>query len=103
MTIVSIMATAPIATQTSMTSIFGQNACYFFWTTTQIYVWRMITSGIGMAIYRLVCIHFLFTWNLNTKSMARNILIVEWILMICAMSTVASGYTLQGWEKAIHY
>ena len=103
MTIVSVMATVPIATQTSMNSVFGPNACYFFWTTTQIYVWRMITSGIGMAIYRLICIHFLFTWNLNTKSMARNILIVEWILMIGAISTVASGYTMYGWEKAIHY
>ena len=103
MSVVSAMTTVPIATQTPMASIFPQNACFVFWTATEIYSWNMVTSSIGMAIYRLLCFHFLFKRNLNTVKMFRIILLIQVIVSVSMISTIAVGYNTFGWEKAIHY
>ena len=63
----------------------------------------MVTSSIGMAIYRLLCFHFLFKRNLNTVKMFRIILLIQVIVSVSMISTIAVGYNTFGWEKAIHY
>ena len=103
MSVVSVMTTVPIATQTPMVSIFPQGSCHVFWTAIQIYNWNLVTSGIGMAIYRLLGFHFLFKRNLNTKKVVRNILIAQLIVSASMISVKAEGFNKFGWEKAIHY
>ena len=103
MSVVSVMTTVPIATQTSMANIFPKNACHVFWSATQIYAWNMVTSSLGMAIYRLLCFHFLFKRELNTKKMVRNILIAQLVVSGSLMSSKAVGHRMFGWEKAIHH
>ena len=101
MSISSVMATIPIATQTSMANIFSQNACHVFWITNVIYSMKMVTSGTGMAAYRLVCINNMFKRHLDKKKMVKRILLAEWILIIGMISMKSYGYSTLGWEKAM--
>ena len=97
------MAIIPIATQTSMTEIFGgQEACHIFWVGNLIYSFKMVTSGLGMAIYRLICFNNLFKKHFNNKQIAKKIMIAEWILIIGLTSMkVFYRIMIRGWEKAI--
>ena len=82
MSISSLMAIIPIATQTSMTEIFGgQEACHVFWFANMIYTLKMVTSGIGMAIYRLVCFNNLFKKHFNNKQIGKKIMTAEWMFI----------------------
>ena len=103
MSVVSIMTAVPIAIQTPMAKVFGEKSCYLFWAANVIYQWKLITSGLGMAIYRLICFKFLFKRNLNTKSMARKTMTIEWIIVGGAMLTMATLFSMYGWEKAGNY
>lgn len=104
MSIFSIMTTLPIATQTPMDKIFGgEKACYVFWMVNCTYMWKMITSGTGMALYRLLCFKYLFKRNIDTKSVARKTLAVEWMVSIGAMLTLLMLFNIYGWEEAIQY
>ena len=103
MSVVSIMTAVPIAIQTPMAKVFGEKSCYFFWVANNIYLWKLITSGLGMAIYRLICFKFLFKRNLNTKSMARKTMAIEWIVVGGALVTSATLFSMYGWEKAPNY
>ena len=101
--VVSIMTAVPIASQTPMAKVFGEQSCYIFWAANVIYQWKLITSGLGMAIYRLICFKFLFKRNLNTKKMVRYVLLVQLAVSVTMISVRAFGYAEFGWEKAIHY
>ena len=103
MSVVSIMTTVPIAIQTPMAKVFGEQCCYIFWAANFIYTWKLVTSGLGMAIYRLICFKFLFKRNLNTKSMARKTMAIEWIVVVGAMMSLATLLSMYGWEKAPNY
>ena len=103
MSVVSIMTTVPIAIQTPMAKVFGEKACHIFWAANFTYKWKLITSGLGMAIYRLICFKFLFERNLDTKSMARKIMTIECIVVVGAMLSVATLFSMHGWEKAPNY
>ena len=88
-----------IATQTSMASIFGgHEACHIFWIANMAYTLKMVTSGTGMAIYRLVCFDNLFKRHLDTKKMAKKIIIVEWLVIFGVTSMKA--FSMGGWENA---
>ena len=56
-----------------------------------------------MAVYRYLCYQFLFKRNLNTKAMARNILIAEWVLIAGMILSNVTCYNMFGWEKAVYY
>ena len=103
MSISSVMATIPIVSQTPMTDIFGQNACHVFWTASMANSLKMVTSGTGMAIYRLFCFHFLFKRDLDTKKTVKMLLIAEWILIFGMISMKVIGFNMFGWDKAILY
>ena len=103
MSIVSIMTTVPIAVQTPMYEIFGKKACYVFWLANVTYIWKLVTSGTGMAVYRLFCLKYLFKRNLNTKSMARKIQAAETIVTLGNILTMVTLYNMYGWEKAVNY
>ena len=103
MSVVSIMTTVPIAVQTPMAKVFGEKSCYIFWAANSIYKWKLVTSGLGMAIYRLICFKFLFKRNLNTKSIARKTMAIEWMVTVGAMLTMATLFSMYGWEKSINY
>ena len=99
MSVSSIMVIMSIVTQTSMASIFGgQDACHIFWIANMAYTLKMVTSSTGMAIYRLVCFNNLFKKHLNTKKMAKKIIIVEWIVILWVTSMKA--FSMGGWENA---
>ena len=101
MSISSVMATIPIASQTPMTNIFGQKACHVFWTASMANSLKMVTSGTGMAVYRLLCFQFLFKRDLDNKKMVKIVLIAEWILIIGMISMKVIGFNMFGWDKAI--
>ena len=100
MSISSVMATIPIASQTSMASIFGQNSCHVFWITSVTYSMKMVTSGTGMAAYRLVCFNNMFKRHLDRKKMVKKILLAEFLVIIGMISMNSYGYSTFGWEKA---
>ena len=103
MSITSAMTLAPIAIQMPMNTIFGQNACFVYWVSNQMYLLKTTTSGAGMAVYRLLCFHFLYKRNLNTKTMVRKIRIAEWMVILGVMASFALSFDIYGWEKAILY
>ena len=103
MSIVSIMTTVPVAVRTPMFEIFGKKACYVFWLANFTYVWKLVTSGTGMAVYRLFCLKYIFKRNLNTKSMARKIQTAEAIVTLGAILISVTMFNMYGWEKAVNY
>ena len=103
MSIVSIMTTIPITIQTPMAKFFGEKACYIFWMANATYQWKLVTSGLGMAVYRVICFKCLFKKHLNHKSMARKILAVEWIVTVGAILTFATLFSINGWERVPNY
>ena len=103
MSIVSIMTTVPIAVQTPMFEIFGKKACYVFWLANFTFVWKLVTSGTGMAVYRLFCLRYIFKRNLNTRSMARKIQTAEAIVTLGAILISVTLFNMYGWEKAVNY
>ena len=103
MSIVSIMTTVPVAVQSPMFEIFGKKACYVFWLAEFTYKWKLVTSGTGMAVYRLLCLKYIFKRNLNTKSMARKIQAAEIIVTLTAILTMVALYNMYGWEKEVTY
>ena len=60
-------------------------------------------SGVGMAIYRLICFHYLFKKDLNTKKITQWILLAELALLVVMLIFSAFMYTSFGWEKALFY
>ena len=103
MSIVSIMTTVPIAVRTPMFEIFGKKACYVFWLANFTFVWKLVTSGTGMAVYRLFCLRYIFKRNLNTRSMARKIQTAEAIVTLGAILISVTLFNMYGWEKAVNY
>ena len=101
MSFLSTMTIVPIATQTPMNKFFGRIGCHMFWTGHMIYQWGMIMSGVGMAVYRLICFHFLFKRNLDNKSILRYILLTELALSVGLISMSAVSLNKFGWEKAV--
>ena len=103
MSITSAKTLAPIAIQTPMKTIFGQKACFVYWMANQMYLLETTTSGAGMAVYRLLCFHFLYKRNLNTKTIVRKIRIAEWMVILGVMASFTLSFNMYGWEKAIFY
>ena len=100
MSVSSLMVITSIVTQTPMASVFGgQDACHIFWIANMVYSLKLVTSGTGMAIYRLVCFNNLFKRHLDTKRMARKVIIVEWIV-IFGVTLMKAFSMVGGWEKA---
>ena len=100
---VTSLTTMSLGTQTPIRDTFGQYGCHFYWTSSKAYDWGMGTSGSGMAIYRLICFHYLFKRNLNQKAMTKYILIAECTLSFLSISCNAACFNMFGWEKAIFY
>merc|ERR1711944_163042 len=100
MSILSIMTTVPIAIQTPTAKVFGEKSCYLFWLANITCIWKLITSGTGMALYRLFCLKYLFKRNLNTKSMARKIQAAETVVTLGAILTYATLFNMYGWENS---
>ena len=65
--------------------------------------WNQAVSGLGMAAYRLICFHYLFKKELNTKKIAKSILLIELGISILMLSLSAMMYTTFGWEQALFY
>ena len=55
-----------------------------------VYTWKLLTSGTGMAVYRLLCFKSLFKKHLNKKSMATKILVAEWIVTSVAVLLIST-------------
>ena len=65
--------------------------------------WNQGVSGLGMAAYRLICFHYLFKKKLNTKKIARYILLIELGISLVMISLSVLMYTTFGWEQALFY
>ena len=103
MIVIVTMTLSSVITQKPMYEYFGVEGCYFFWTVNNIYMVEATLGGFGMAIFRLVCFHFLFKKEINTKELMKNILLYGKVAIFVIMLTTASGVALSGMETAIFY
>ena len=97
------MTVVPIATQKPLYKFVGRAGCQFYWGVNMAYQWLMIISGVGMATYRLICFHYLFKKELNTKKIAKWIIQAELVATTAILSLYALMYKLFGWEKAMFF
>ena len=98
------MTIIPIATQKPMYEFVGRTGCQLYWGVNAAWQWLMGISGLGMAIYRLICFHYLFKKELNTKKIARLILVVELaVIVVIVLSLYTLIDTFFGWESAIYF
>ena len=74
----------------------GQAGCRVYWGVNILYQWVMVTAGFGMAIYRLICFHYLFKKELNTKKIAKYILLTELVVSLGMTSLSAWSYAQFG-------
>ena len=103
MSAVSVMTTVPIATQRPMYDYIGRKGCQFYWGLNIAYQNTMVNSGLGMAVYRLICFQNLFKKHLNKKRITKLILLTELALVSIMLVFASFIYTSIGWEKAIFY
>ena len=103
MSAISVMTTLPIATQKPLHEYVGQFGCQLYWGVNLAFRWVMVTSGIGMATYRLICFHYLFKRELNTKKIAKYILLAELAFSGVMISLATLMFSFFGWEKAFFY
>ena len=99
----SFMTTVPIATQTPMYKYVGESGCKVYWGINMAWQWNQVVSGLGMAAYRLICFHYLFKKDLNTKKISKYILLAELGILLVMLSLSALMYTTFGWEQALFY
>ena len=99
----SFMTTIPIASQTPLYEYIGQSGCQVYWGVNMAWQWNQGVSGLGMAAYRLICFHYLFKKKLNTKKIARYILLIELGISLVMISLSVLMYTTFGWEQALFY
>ena len=97
------MTTVPISTQTPMYEYVAESGCKIYWGINMAWQWNQAVSGLGMAAYRLICFHYLFKKELNTKKIAKSILLIELGISILMLSLSAMMYTTFGWEQALFY
>ena len=103
MSAIWVMTTLPIATQRPLYDYVGRMGCQFYWGVNIIFQSVMVYSGLGMAIYRLICFHYLFKKELNTKKIAQYILLAELAIGVGIISLSVWIFELFGWEKALFY
>ena len=90
------MTISPIAVQVPMNEIFNDTSCYFHWATMVILPYHMAIGGFGMAIFRVGCIHNLFSAQKDPKEVSKIILVSE-LAILGLLSTInCSG-------KVIHH
>ena len=97
------MTTLPIATQRPLYDYIGQMGCQFYWGINIAFQSVMVYSGLGMAIYRLICFHYLFKKELNTKKIANYILLSELGITVVVILLSIGIFEFLGWEKALFY
>ena len=103
MGVVSGMTTLPIATQRPMYDYVGRMGCQFYWGLNIAFQTVMINSGIGMAIYRLTCFHYVFKRELNKHKIAKYVLLGELAIGLVMISLSVLLFTFFGWENALFY
>ena len=103
MTVIAILTVTSVASQTPIHEYFGVEGCYFFWTVNSIYLVQLAVGGIGLAVFRLICFHYLFVKEINVNQLMKRVLICEKALAVVCFSMLTSGVMLNGWETAILY
>ena len=103
MSAISAMTTLPIATQRPMYDYVGDVGCKLYWGVNITFQSVMVNSGLGMAIYRLICFNYLFKKELNIKKIANYILLAELMVSVFAISLSIWIFESFGWEKALFY
>ena len=99
MSAISVMTTLPIATQRPLYDYIGQTGCHFYWGINIVFQSMMVYSGLGMAIYRLICFHYLFKKELNTKKIAHYILLSELGITVGVILLSVGIFEFFGWER----
>ena len=80
------MITISIITQISMYDIFGEIGCAVNLLSMRLHAMFLIFSGLGMAIFRIVCIENLAK-QIERKNLAKIILLVEFVVIITVTIT----------------
>ena len=55
-TIYGVMTIISMASQTTLYEYFGDKGCFAYWLSSVLHCYGIIFAGLGMAIFRLVCI-----------------------------------------------
>ena len=100
---ITLMTVLAIATQKPMHEFVGQAGCQFYWGINLAWQWLMAISGLGIATYRLICFHYLFKRELNTKKISHLILLIQVAITTAILSIYVLMYNYFGWEKAMFF
>ena len=55
-TIYGVMTIISLASQTTLYEYFGDKGCFAYWLSSVLHCYGIIFAGLGMAIFRLICI-----------------------------------------------
>ena len=103
MIIIVAMTLSSAITKTPMHKHFGVKGCYFFWAVSNIYLCDAIVGGFGIAVFRLVCFHFLFKKEINANQLMRNVLFYGKVTVFILFVVGTTEIILNGMETAILY
>ena len=94
------MITISIITQISMYDIFGEIGCAVNLLSMRLHATLLIFGGLGMAIFRIVCIENLAK-QIERKNLAKIIHLIEFVFIMTITITITiveENYSL-GFEK----
>ena len=103
MIIIVAMTLSSAITKTPMHKHFGVKGCYFFWAVSNIYLCDAIVGGFGIAVFRLVCFHFLFKKEINANQLMKNVLFYGKVTVFILFVVGTTEIILNGMETAILY
>ena len=97
-----ILTILSIGTQTSLYDIIGEEGCFIFWLSSVIHPHSLVIGGLGMAIFRLICVQNRCQ-QFNKDKLVTVIHIFE-LILLCFIVTI-SIYAMfnAGMERAGMY
>ena len=97
-----ILTTLSIATQTSLYEIIGEEGCLVFWLSSVIHPHSLVVCGLGMTIFRLICVQNRCK-QFNKDKLVTIIHIFELILLCFTVTLSIYGMLNAGMERAGMY
>ena len=97
-----ILTAFSITTQIPLYETIGEKGCVIFWLSSIIHPQSLVVGGLGMAIFRLICIEN------RTQQLSKNKLVTIihafGLALLCFLVTITThGIVNAGWERAGMY
>ena len=96
------LTTISIGFQTSLYDIIGEEGCIIFWVSSVIHPYTLVIGGLGMAIFRLICV-INGAKKVTKGKLVTIIHVIEVILICCTVTINTFGVVNTGFEQAGMY